>query len=189
LLATQRGRTRLAQGRPALRLLRAPQGVAVAAHAAPVRAFAGAFHQLVASGSARAGAVAATSRYRFTARAIDARWTVGGMPRAARAEVLFPSWGRGAHATVRLRDGRSLRLGRRPIALRRVARIEIASVRGGYRVMALSAPAGARVWLAPTRPQSSAPTPGPTVVVGIGPQSGGTACFGATLVPWITPRG
>ena len=140
------------------------------ADVAPARAYAGPFRALVAEGTTRAGGIVATSRHRFTAAAIESRWSLAGrLPAGARAEALFPTWGRAARAVARLRDGRSVRLGRTPVALRRIVAIDVTGDRGaGYRIAPLARPAAATVALAPTRPQPAAPTPGPTVAVRFG---------------------
>ncbi|HKE81027.1 MAG TPA: hypothetical protein VKB54_17040 [Solirubrobacteraceae bacterium] len=175
--ASQRGRTRLAQRTPPLRLVRAPQGVGVPAHAAPTRAYAGPFTDLVATGSVHAAGRTVTSRYRFTATAIEARWAVAGP--ASRADALFPSWGPGAHVTAHLRGGAKQRLGRAPIALSRIAYLEVQSAGSGYRVTPLTRARGAAVRLVATKPQPSAPAPGPTAAVSLGH----SASFAARIAP------
>jgi hypothetical protein len=103
----------------------------------------------------------------------------------AHAEALFPTWGRAARAVAYLRDGRPVRLGHAPVALRRIVAIDVTGDRGaGYRITPLARPASAAVTLAPTRPQPAAPTPGPTVVVRFG-GGGARPAFGAR----ITVRG
>jgi hypothetical protein len=114
------------------------------------RSGAGTFRSLRVSGSVSAHGVTATSSYRFTPTTIDARWTVD----APGARVTFPSWGAGARVYA---DGRPLGAAE---VLARELRIE--SERSGYRVR-LAHPAPVR--LIAVAPQSSAPRPGPTVVV------------------------
>ena len=62
------------------------------------------FTELRAHADVRAHGLRATTRYRFTPGAIEARWTLRGL-RAADGAVTFPSWGAGAHVVATLRDG------------------------------------------------------------------------------------
>jgi hypothetical protein len=122
---------------------------------------AGSFQVLRASGVVRSGGVVARTRHRFTARFVETRWTVRG-PRET-VDVLFPSWGRGARIVAVRRDG-SRRTVRRPMPLRRVAYLHVQSERSGYVAVPLRrAGVVARALL--TRPQSSAPRPGPTLAL------------------------
>jgi hypothetical protein len=183
VLASQQGRREPGHTVSPLRLVKAPEGVDAHPQAAPVRAYAGPFTELVATGSTRAVGMTATSRYRFTTSAIEGRWSLAGAPPAgARVEALFPSTGTGAHVVAQLRDGGSVRMGSDPIALDRVAHLDVHSNRGGYRVTPLERPAGSAVRLESTQPQSSAPDPGPTTVVAL---PDGTA--GRTFAARITP--
>jgi hypothetical protein len=95
---------------------------------------------------------------------------------------MFPSWGRGAHVTVCLCGGGTLRLA---ASLSRYVgwRTSTWRARGGYRVTPLSRPAGSVVGLVPTRPQSSAPTPGPTVAVTLGDGAARPVAVAARLTP------
>jgi hypothetical protein len=182
LLASQRGRTRIAHEAPALRLLRAPAGVGARADGEAGRAYAGPFTELVAEGAVHRGRLTATSRHRFLPAAIESRWSLGGMPPAgSTVEALFPTAGRSAAVTARLRDGGRLRLGARAVALARIARLEVASADGaGYTVTPLRRPAGATVRLVATTPQPSASTPGPTVAVRL-PGAGAARAFAARV--------
>jgi hypothetical protein len=169
-------------GAAPLRLERAPQGVGASAQAAPTRAYAGRFRTLVAGSTTAESGMTATTRYTFRASTIDARWALRALPAGHRAQVLFPTWGRrGVVVTAHLTAGGERRIGRAPVALSRIAWIEVAGPTGGYRVTPLHRPAGAVVRLVATCPQSSAPTPGPTVAVEIRRAAGRGVAFGARL--------
>ena len=86
--------------RPPLELVRAPWGVGAKGGR---RAYAGPFTDLRVRGSVVAGGLRARVEYRFTAAAIEGRWSVSGS--GGRATVTFPSWGRAATVTATLRDG------------------------------------------------------------------------------------
>ena len=184
VLASQRGRAEPGRTVAPLRLVKAPEGVGADPQAAPVRAYAGPFTELVATGSTRAADMTATSRYRFTADAIEGRWSLAGArPAGARLDALFPSTGAGAYVIAQLRDGGSVRVGAEPIALDRVAHLDVHSERGGYRVTPLERPAGSAVRLEPTEPQSSAPNPGPTTAVTL-PDGAARPAFAARVTPF-----
>jgi hypothetical protein len=80
--------------------------------------------------------------------------------------VRFPSWG-GAAARVDavLRGGGRVALGGAPLALARVAHLEVRSERSGYTVVPLAGPPGATVRLLHSNSQPSNPNPGPTLAV------------------------
>ena len=119
------------------------------------------------------------------ARAIEGRWSLAGRPpAAARVDALFPSTGPGAQVIVQLRDERRVRLGSEAIALAEVAHVDVHSARGGYRVTPLERPAGSAVRLVATRPQPSAPTPGPTAAVSLPTATGGHIGFAARITPF-----
>jgi hypothetical protein len=184
-LATQTGRALPGAAVPPLRLIRAPHGVGADPRA--LRAYAGPFRELVAAGTTRAAGMTATTRHRFTARAVESRWALAGAaPAGARAEVHFPSTGAGAHVIARLRDGGAERLGGGPIALARVAHLDVRSGDAGYRITPLERPAGT-VRLVATRPQASAPDPGPTVAVALD-DLGGSVAFAARVSPLAPDR-
>ena len=185
VLASQQGRAVPGRTVSPLRLVKAPEGVGASPHAAPVRAYAGPFTDLVATGSVQARGMTTTSRYRFTSRAIEGRWSLAGRPpAAARVDALFPSTGPGAQVIVQLRDERRVRLGSEAIALADVAHVDVHSARGGYRVTPLERPAGSAVRLVATRPQPSAPTPGPTAAVSLPTATGGHIGFAARITPF-----
>ena len=134
----------------------------VAAHPSARRAYAGPFTALRVSGTARAGARSARSAYRFTPTTIDARWTVKALA-GDRVAATFPSWGAATALIATLTDGTRVQLDATPLPLARIARLEVGS---GYTITPRGRVApGATVRAVPTRPQSSAPTPGPSVEV------------------------
>jgi hypothetical protein len=177
VLSTQRPRRRLG-GRP-LRLTRAPAGVAASLTAR--RAYAGAFRDLRATGTVRAGRVLARTTHRFTARSIETRWSLRGARRDA-AVVEFPSWGPSAAIVAVGRDGSRFTLGGRRVALARIKRLHVHSSHSGYTIRPRRRPRGATVRVLHPRRQSSAPHPGPTLVVGIlRPGARGSARFAVRL--------
>jgi hypothetical protein len=179
VLATQYGDREFEAGVTPLRLTRAPRGVGVGGSDHTRRAYAAPFEDLRVSGAVRGPGMRASASYRFTPRWIDVRWTL----RSANAVdpvATFPSWGRGAHVVVVLRDGRTSPLGVTPVRLARIAELHVFSERSGYRVRPLSRPAGASVRLVAVRPQAADPNPGPTVEVGL--QRGRRASFAARIV-------
>ena len=177
-LSTQYGDRRYAPDVTPLRLTRAPLGMQ--ASASERRAYAGPFHDLRVAGEISRGGVRATTRYRFTPRFIEAGWTLRAS-RRVQATVTFPSWGRGAHVDARLRDGRTVRLGRGALALAQVAWLHVFSARAGYRIV----PRGVGdVRLVGVRPQPSDPNPGRTVEVRL--PDGRRGAFAARLI--IDPR-
>ena len=115
-------------------------------------------------------------------RALDAgRRAAGRRPRRCAVPEHGP-WGERGRAAARRRDGR---LGGEAIALSGDRSLDVHSARGGYRVTPLERPAGGAVRLMPTRPQPSAPTPGPTVAVALAHGVGGVA-FAARITPFPT---
>ena len=162
VLSTQRARTALG-GRP-LRLTRAPAGVGASTTAR--RAYAGSFRDLRATGTVRAGHLLARTSHRFTARFIETRWSLRGA-RRHRAVVQFPSWGRGASVVAVGQDGSRTPLGGRRVALAGIDHLHVRSAHSGYVIAPRRRPRGATVHLLHPRRQSSAPDPGPTLVVEI----------------------
>jgi hypothetical protein len=128
----------------------------VAAHPTARRAYAGPFTRLRVSGDAAARGRRVRSAYAFRSRAIDARWTVTAEP-GDRVTATFPSWG----PSTQLRAD-SLPVGATPVPVARGTRLEVGS---GYSVTLRHVPAGATVRAVPTRPQPSAPSPGPSLEV------------------------
>ena len=156
--------------RAPLELVRAPRGVGAKGGR---QAYAGPFTDLRVRGSVAAGGLRARVAYRFTARAIEGRWSVSGT--GGRTVVTFPSWGRTAAVTATLRDGSRVALTRRPRSLRDVRSLHVRSARSGYTLV----PRGeGQVRLIATRREGSQPHPGPTVEVDLGPAP---ARFGARI--------
>lgn len=164
--ASQVGWSAMSRARTPLRLTKAPVGARATAAARVGRAFAGAFTDVRATGTRTSGPFRTRTTHRFAPRFIETRWTVRRLRGAGHysADVLFPSWGRGARAYAVLRDGRRVAVSRR-IPLADVAYFHVASERSGYVVKPLSRPAGARAHALATHPQSSAPRPGPTLAI------------------------
>jgi hypothetical protein len=128
-------------------------------------------------GEVRGHGLRATSAYRFTPGWIEGRWTVAGRrPAGAATTVTFPSWGRRARVLATLRDGRTVQVGAAALALARVRSLHVISARAGYRVLPLTRRGTIR--LLATTPQPSAPSPGPSLAVGLGR----AATFAARIV-------
>jgi hypothetical protein len=164
--ASQVGRTATSRGRTPLRLTRAPVGAGASAAARVGRAFAGSFTDLRATGTVSSGPFHIRTTHRFASRFIETRWTVRRLRGVGRysADVLFPSTGRGARAVAVRRDGRRVTVGSR-ISLAGVDYFHVMSEHSGYVVKPLGRPAGATAHAIRTRPQSSAPRPGPTMAI------------------------
>ena len=132
----------------------------------------GSFRVLDAIGSVRRGRVRITTRHRFRHGSIEERWRVRCR---CTAEVHLPTRAGTAIELVR-HDG-----SRAPLAagaaLADVARIEL----GGYSATPTDVPAGAVLVSLPTRPQRTAPDPGPTLAIRIPVVSAAT--LGLRLVP------
>jgi hypothetical protein len=143
------------------------------------RAYAGPFTSLLARGSVVTGRRRAATVYRFTPSAIEVRWSHAGRD-GDTATVMFPSWGSAARVSAFLRDGRSIVVGERALALRGIASLRVDSDDTGYRVLPLRRPSGATVRIVRSGPQPSAPNPGPTLEVAL-PR--GARGFAARLTP------
>jgi hypothetical protein len=132
----------------------------------------GSFRVLDAVGTVRRRGVRITTRHRFRRGGIDERWTVRC---GCVAEVHLPTRA-GTAIELVLRDG-----ARSPLvpgaALADVARIEL----GGYSATPARVPRGARLFPVATRPQRTAPDPGPTLAIRLRPVSAATV--GLRLVP------
>jgi hypothetical protein len=152
-----------------------------------VHAYAGPFRDLRATGTLRANGLAARSSHRFTATFIESTWALRRLTgdRRLSVDVLFPSTGRGvARVTAYLRGGGSERVGERRLALARIAYLHVQSRYGGYVVVPRHVPAGATAHLLATRPQSSAPDPGPTLALQIARRERlGRRALGVRLAP------
>jgi hypothetical protein len=83
-----------------------------------------------------------------------------------------------------LRGGEERPLGTVRVPLRRVAHLRVTSAHGSYVVLPRTRPRGATVHILRTRPQSSAPAPGPTLAVQlVRAGHGGGARFSARFAP------
>ena len=166
VLATQTGRSQAAGTAP-VRLMRAPHLARATAARRPGRVFAGPFGALKATGTMSASGLLARTTHTFTRRTITTSWSLTrrGGSRALTASAKFPSHGPKAAIEVTLRDARSLRLGRTPVALARVRSIAVRSNDSGYSVVPRRAPRGASITAVAVRAQSSALQPGPSLAV------------------------
>jgi hypothetical protein len=162
---SQRGRRHPDLHDPPLRLTRAPHGVGRHLVAHPGHAYGGHFEHLDAEGWTRSSTAAIRTRHRFRRHWIETEWTV--LPRGGRrrqtVRVLFPSWGSHATVTAVLRDGR-----RAPahtgLRLAGVRWFEIRGKDTGYVIVPRGRLPGTVRLLHP-EPQSSAPSPGPTLAL------------------------
>ena len=143
------------------------------------QAHAGPFTSLLARGSVVTGRRRAATVHRFTPSAIEVRWSYAGR-HSDTATVTFPSWGSAARVSAFLRNGRSVAVGERALALRGIASLRVDSDDTGYRVLPLRRPSGATVRIVRSGPQPSAPHPGPTLEIAL-PR--GERGFAARLTP------
>jgi hypothetical protein len=186
LLATQRPESGGHRGAPAVRLVRAPSGAGASPRSAPTRAFAGRFRTVQTTGTVRRGGQAGTASYVFRARTIDARWSFRGTGRAQRSvELRFPSWrGDGRAHVWAVTAGGWTREILNYRALDGVSWFYVQSDRSGYAVVPRSMPASARARMMQPAAQSSAPRPGPTLVVELAHRTRRGALSGAVrLIP------
>jgi hypothetical protein len=169
VLSSQTARAAVDPAVTPLRLTRAPSGIGAPAGSRRPRAYAGRFTKLEATGSVAAPRARVTATHRFTPREIATTWTVARRRGAGplSADVQFPSWGADARVVAVLRDGTRRRLGGRALPLAKVDRFEVESERSGYAVIPLVRPARAVATLRRPAPQSSQPSPGPTLVVAV----------------------
>ena len=162
---SQRGRRHPNLHRPPLRLTRAPHGVGRHLVAHPRHAYAGHFEHLDAEGWTRSSTTAIRTRHRFRRHWIETQWTVlpRGRGRRQTVRVLFPSWGRHATITAVAADGGRRRVsGRLPLA--GVRWFEVRGKDTGYVIVPRGRVPGSTRLLHP-KPQSSAPSPGPTLAL------------------------
>ncbi len=137
------GRMATQQSGASLKLDRAPRGV---------------FRELRATATTTGKDASITAHHRFTERFFETTWTIHRHARVS-VEAQFPTW-RGAVIEAFHADGTVTRLGASPIRLDDVERFEL----GGYSVTVDGTSARA-VGVAK---QSTAPQPGPTLVVRVG---------------------
>jgi hypothetical protein len=162
---TQRGRRLPSLEHPPLRLLRAPRGTNPV-RAYPRHAYAGPFETLEAEGWTAGPSAWIRSRHRFRPDHVESTWSLRPRTRHGRhsAHALFPSCVR-ATVTGVGSDGRRHPLERGRVALRDVAWFELLGPDGGYVVVPHGEVPAVRAHLLRPGPQSSAPHPGPTLVV------------------------
>jgi len=125
------------------------------------RAPRGVFSELQATATTTGKDASVTAQHRFTQTFIETTWTIHRHAKV-RAEAQFPTWGDAVIEAVHA-DGRVTRLGSTPIGLDDVVRFEL----GGY---AVTCP-GTRARAIRVKRQSTAPDPGPTLVIGLGSAS------------------
>jgi hypothetical protein len=168
VFASQTGRARVDPEVTPVRLTRAPAGTSATAQTKPGPVFAGPFRRIRARGVFTAGRFRAITSHRFTEAFIDTYWRLDRLRGRARlrADVIFPSWGRGATVSALLRDGTRVRISAgRAMALAGIVRFEISSAGSGYAVAPLRRPRGAIAHVILPSRQSSQPDPGPTLAV------------------------
>ncbi|HWK27781.1 MAG TPA: hypothetical protein VNS09_14545 [Solirubrobacter sp.] len=188
--ASQLGRARVTPGASALRLMKSPVGAAVSSSSVG-RAYAGPFSDLRVTGTSAARGLALRVTHRFTRDWIQTNWTATRRSGSGRytADVLFPSWrGSGGSAGARvvavLRDGSSVAVGSRRVALSSVRYVWVQSERSGYVVVPVTRPRGASVHVLRAAAQTSDPRPGPTLAVQIARSSRfARATFAARIMP------
>jgi hypothetical protein len=152
--------------RSPLQLLQAPAGVNASPRSKPTRAFAGGFRTLKATGAVHRGSVSARSTYRFTSSIISATWNFRATRIARRTvQVQFPSWGGDlARVWAVAPDGWT----REILNYRSLAGVRffyVQSEHSGYAVIPHSNPANVRARVVHPARQSSAPRPGPTLLL------------------------
>ena len=187
--ASQLGRDRVTPGASARRLMKAPVRASVSSTAVG-RAYAGPFSDLRVTGTSAARGLALRVTHRFTRDWIQTNWTATRRSGTARytADVLFPSWrGTGtspARVTAVLRNGSSVVVGARRVALSSIRYLWVQSERAGYVVVPVSRPAGAAVHTLRVASQSSDPRPGPSLAVQIARSSRfSRVTFAARIMP------
>ena len=189
VLATQTPAHRMPRRRAALRLTRAPAGVGVPPDTRARVAYAGPFEDLRATGVRTSGGFRARTSHRFTAAFVETRWSLRrGRSRApVSVDAMFPSWGAGAQVEAVFADGSRVAVGPDPIPLAGLARFELRSAASGYSVVPLRLPAGATARVERPVPQSSAPDPGPTLMIGVAQAAGdGRTTISARIAPQTT---
>ena len=166
--ASQVGRPRVIAGLRPLTLLKAPHGAGAVSSALVGRAYAGPFTDLRATGAVSAAGLLLRVTHRFTRDWIQTSWTAKRVSGSSRltADVLFPSWGGHAASVIAvLRNGTSVPVGPRLIALSSVKYLWVRSEHAGYVVVPRSAPSGASVHTITAAAQTSDPRPGPTAAI------------------------
>jgi hypothetical protein len=169
VLATQTPGLALPRRRPALRLTRAPAGAGVPPGTRARRAYAGPFAELRATGTRASGGFRARTRHLFTAGFVQTTWSLRrtGAREAVSVDALFPSWGAGAQVDAVFADASRAPVGSEGIPAAGVDRFELRGPAGGYVVVPGRLPAGATSRVEQPTAQSSAPDPGPTLLIGV----------------------
>ena len=186
VLATQTPATSLPRRTPALRLTRAPAGVGVRPRTSRRVAYAGSFADLRATGTRTTATLRARTSHRFTAEFIESSWSLHRRAGHGRYTVAvgFPSWGAGAIIEAVLRDGSRIAVGSERLQLGEIDHFLVRSEFSGYVVELRDQPADGTARSARPAAQSSAPDPGPTLVVELARNSRlSSAALTARLAP------
>ena len=164
-------------------LTRSPKGRVTRQKVLATHPDAGPFSDLSVVGRKSENGISVTSAYTFRDRAISAAWTIRRpmAKRAARAAVLFPSWGKVTRFDAKLRDGRTITAGNGL----ETARVRYFTVRGEYGAYRVTVPAHTpgtvRVFAA--RRQKANPRGGPTLGLQLPAFTEGTRHVSASIVP------
>ena len=115
----------------------------------------------------RPATLRARTSHRFTAEFIETSWSLHRRAGHGRytVDVRFPSWGAGATIEAVLRDGSRIAVGSERLPLGEVDHFFVRSEFSGYVVVLRDQPADATARSSQPAAQSSAPDPGPTLVV------------------------
>jgi len=170
VLFSQRGQDRLPAS-PPLEILASPRGPVRFAKPYPRRPYGGPFETVIARGRSRSAAASVETVHRFKPAHVETHWKVQPKRRRKRltVEVLFPSWGYRARLEAVLLNGSRVTLAQPgspdgSVAMRDVAFFYIAGEDTGY-VVVPRGPARGTAHVLRTKPQSSAPRPGPTLAI------------------------
>jgi hypothetical protein len=157
-------------GPPPLTMTKGPRGRITAGESYPASPYAGRFSTLEVTGTRSAGGVTVRATNNFTEARIVSTWviTLGSSAAALTVDAHFPSYGAGSIFAVS-RGGRRTRLtpSGAGVRLAEVAYFHVVSEQPetGYVIVPRRFPAGARTAVARPSAQSSAPKPGPTLVL------------------------
>ena len=115
----------------------------------------------------RPATLRARTSHRFTAEFIETSWSLHRRAGHGRytVAVRFPSWGAGATIEAVLRDGSRIAVGSERLPLGEIDHFLVRSEFSGYVVELRDQPANGTARSARPAAQSSAPDPGPTLVV------------------------
>jgi hypothetical protein len=158
---------RTSGGPPPLTMTKGPRGRVSQGESYPATPYAGSFSTIEVTGTRSAKGVTIRSTHNFTEARIVATWEVTRRSNGAALTVdaHFPSYGDGTITAV-LKNGRRTKL-TSATKVSEVAyfQVQSGSPETGYRVVPRRLPAGATAELAKPAAQSSAPKPGPTLVL------------------------